>query len=40
MSSSSGSDIEQNSPKPKFGFRGEGESILPVRNIKFYKLPN
>lgn len=39
-SSLSSSDIEQNSSIPKSGFRGEGESILPVRNLKFYKLHN
>lgn len=34
-SSSSDSDMEQDTPQPKSGFRGEGESILPVRNFKF-----
>lgn len=33
VSSSSDSDMEQDSPQPKSGFRGEGEIILPVRNL-------
>lgn len=35
-SSSSGSDMEQDTPRQlKSGFRGEGDDILPVRIVKF-----